>query len=255
MVWFWPRHISRSTMKHLNTLATAMAIATLLGCASQALPPVDPTLPPEQIIRSLNARKVTTGADPDEMFGLAMIKAFLQPASDRCRSDGGHIEVLDSSYARFTARKFDKSGHALIALLVPTKLACRLKSAASWGIEIRYAKTEFLASTLGGDLGYFAEMQLGFIPTTQPWLTGADGASNQEAARKRNAECSALRQAYTDRLRASPAIGMSVVYGTIIDLRPPLALIQYDELGRQMKNREQEWVQISTLSAGSDCPR
>jgi hypothetical protein len=48
---------------------------------------------------------------------------------------------------------------------------------------------------------------------------------------------------------------MTVAFGTIVDLRPPLALIQYDAFGRQMKGREQDWVQISTLSAGSDCPQ
>ena len=242
-------------MKNLNILAAAMAVATLVGCASRALPPVDPTLQPEQIIKSLNGRKMTTRGDPDVMFGWVTIKAFMQPASVRCRSDGGQIEVLNRSYVRFPARDFDRSGRAQIDLLLPTKLECRLNSAASWGIDIGYAKTEFFTSTLGGDRFYLAEMQLGFVPSTRPGLTGADGASDLEAVRKRNAECSTLRQAYTERLRASPGIGMSVMYGTIIDLKPPLALIQYDGLGMQMKGRKQEWVPISTLSAGSDCPR
>ena len=83
----------------------------------------------------------------------------------------------------------------------------------------------------------------------------ASSASNREAVRNASRECSAMRQAYNERLRASPAIGMTVAFGTVIDLRPPLALIQYEAFGRQMKGREQDWVQISSLSAGSDCPR
>ena len=64
-----------------------------------------------------------------------------------------------------------------------------------------------------------------------------------------------MRQAYTERVRAKLTVGMNVAFGTITDLKPPLALIQYDAFGRQMKGRDQEWVQISSLSAGSDCPR
>lgn len=242
-------------MKNLNMLAAATGVATLVGCAGPSLPPIDPTLQPEQIVRSLNGRKMITRGEPDVMFGWATINAFMQPASVRCQSDAGQIEVLKRSYVRFPARDFDRSGRAQIDLLLPTKLECRSNSTASWGIDIGYTKTEFFTSTLGGDRFYLAEIKLGFVPSTQPRLTGAEDPPNLEAVRKRNAECSALRQAYTDRLRASPAVGMSVVYGTIIDLKPPLALIQYDGLGRQMKSREQEWVQISTLSAGSDCPR
>lgn len=102
---------------------------------------------------------------------------------------------------------------------------------------------------------YYANMQLGFLPGAQLELTEAGSASNREATRKQSAECSTLRQAYTERLRASPAIGMNVAFGTIVDLRPPVALIQYDAFGRQIRGREQDWVQISSLSAGSDCPR
>ena len=255
MVSFWPRHIYRNTMKILNILATAMTMAALVGCASRALPPVDPTLPPDQIVRSLNGRKMITAGDPDIMFGWTTIKAFMQPASVRCQSDGGQLEGLNHGLVRFPARDFDKSGLAHTHVQLPTKFVCRLNSAASWGIDIRYANTEFFTSTPGGGRYFLAEIQLGFIPSTAPRQPQADAASNLEAVRKRTEECSALRQAYTERLQASPAVGMSVVYGTIIDLRPPLALIQYDELGRQMKGREQEWVQISTLPAGSDCPR
>ena len=78
---------------------------------------------------------------------------------------------------------------------------------------------------------YYSIMQFGFVPGKQLELTQA------------SMECSALRQAYTERLRASPSIGMDVAFGTIIDLRPPLALIQYNAFGRQIKGQEQDWVQ------------
>ncbi len=100
---------------------------------------------------------------------------------------------------------------------------------------------------------YSAVMQFGFLPGAHLERTEAGSASNREISRKASVECSALRQAYTERVRTNPAVGMNVAFGTITELRPPLALIQYDSFGRQMKG-EQEWVQISSLSAGSDCP-
>ncbi|MBU0915560.1 hypothetical protein [Aquabacterium parvum] len=54
----------------------------------------------------------------------------------------------------------------------------------------------------------------------------------------------------TRRLRAEPKIGDKTNQGIIIDLRPPLALIQYDAMQRQMFGKpQQEWVPISSLVA------
>lgn len=255
MLSFRPRHICRMTMTNLNTLAGTATVALLVGCAAPTSPPVSSALQPEQIVRSLSARKLTARGDADTVFGLAMLKTYLQPALDRCRTDGGQIEVLGRSQVWFTARVEGAAGRSQAQLLLPSKLACRTNSAFTWGADIRYAEPTFFASQWAGEMYYYANMQLGFIPGTQLELTEAGSASNREAARKQSAECLTLRQAYTERLRASPAIGMDVAFGTIIGLRPPLALIQYNAFGRQTKGQEQEWVQISSLSAGSDCPR
>lgn len=183
-----------------------------------------------------------------------MLKTHLQPALDRCRADGGSIEVLGRSMVQFAPR-VESSGRSEAQLLLPSKLACRANSTFAWGADVRYAETKFFPSQWAGEMYYYATVQLGFVSGMQLELTEASSASNREAARKQSAECTSLRQAYTERLRAAPAVGMNVAFGTVIDLRPPLALIQYDAFGRQMKGRDQEWVQISTLSAGSDCPR
>lgn len=54
----------------------------------------------------------------------------------------------------------------------------------------------------------------------------------------------------TRRLRAEPKIGDKTNQGIIIDLRPPLALIQYDAMQRQMFGKpQQEWLPISSLVA------
>jgi hypothetical protein len=243
------------TMKHSPCITRLTAALLLVGCAAPPSRPVSATLQPEQIVRSLSARKLTARGDPDAVYGLAMLKTYLQPALDRCRVDGGQIEVLGHSQVWFVPRVEGSAGRSQAQLLLPGKLACRANSAFAWGADVRYAEPTFFPSQWAGETYYYANIQLGFIPGTQLEVSEPSSASNRDAAHNARGECSALRQAYNERLRASPAIGMSVAFGTIIDLRPPLALIQYDAFGRQMKGREQDWIQISSLSAGSDCPR
>ena len=62
----------------------------------------------------------------------------------------------------------------------------------------------------------------------------------------------AARDAATRKLQLNPRIGDRTALGTIIDLRPPLALVQYDERYRSLSNRPAaEWLRIDGLSAAS----
>jgi len=71
----------------------------------------------------------------------------------------------------------------------------------------------------------------------------------EAAAREREER----RTAATIRLRQSPRVGDRTSLGTIIEVRPPLALLQYDERYRAVSNRPpSEWVRIDALSAPSD---
>lgn len=71
-----------------------------------------------------------------------------------------------------------------------------------------------------------------------------------EASRKDLQQRMEREAADTRRLRAEPKIGDKTNQGIIIDLRPPLALIQYDAMQRQMFGKpQQEWVPISSLVA------
>ncbi len=63
----------------------------------------------------------------------------------------------------------------------------------------------------------------------------------------------AKRGAATRRLRENPRIGDRTLNGTIVDIRPPLVLVQYDERYRVLTNRPlTEWLRIDALSAPSD---
>lgn len=61
------------------------------------------------------------------------------------------------------------------------------------------------------------------------------------------------RAAATRKLQREPKVGDRTNLGTIIEVRPPLALLQYDERYRAVSNRPSlEWVRIDTLSAPSN---
>lgn len=73
----------------------------------------------------------------------------------------------------------------------------------------------------------------------------------------RVAAASATRQAAQDdmtrRLRTNPQVGDRTSVGVVIELRPPLALVQYDRRYREISGRPvSEWLRIDGLSAPSD---
>ena len=82
-------------------------------------------------------------------------------------------------------------------------------------------------------------------------------ASREDERSTRVAAESAIRQAARDeatrRLRTRPQIGDRTSVGTVIELRPPLALVQYDRRYREVSGRPpSEWLRIDGLSAPSD---
>lgn len=241
------------TMNHSPWITTLTAALLLVGCALPAPPPNDPSLSAEQIVRRLNGKKLSSMRESDPIFALADLRSFLHPAAERCRADGGDFVVVSRTYIQFAA-KTTAAGLSQTRLYLPERLACRSSASFLWGASLTYGEPMFFPSQWAGEVYYYANPQLGFISGASLERTEPTSAANRDADRKRNEECSALRMAYTQRIRANPQIGMTVGYGAIIDLKPPIALIQYDALGRQLKGREQEWVQISSLTAGSDCP-
>jgi len=63
----------------------------------------------------------------------------------------------------------------------------------------------------------------------------------------------AKRLEATSRLRLTPKVGDRTSVGVLIELRPPLGLIQYDARYRAISNRPpSEWLPIDTLTAPSE---
>lgn len=237
-----------------TVLGVACAGAILFGCAAPPSQTTTASLSPEEVVGRLNGKKLSARGDVDSTFALAELRLFFRPPMERCRADGGDLVVLGHSDIQFTA-KTNAAGPAQARLLLPTRLACRTSSAFVWGASVSYGGPQFFASQWAGEMYYYANMQLGFIAGDSLERSEPTSAANREINRKMSEECAALRAAYTQKVRTAPQIGMAVAYGVIIDLKPPIALVQYDAFSRQLKGRDQEWVQIASLGAGSDCPR
>lgn len=78
-------------------------------------------------------------------------------------------------------------------------------------------------------------------------------AERSAAAMKASQERESKRSTQTQRLRSDPRVGDRTGIGIIIELRGPLALIQYDERYRSLSGKPQtEWIRVETLTAPSD---
>lgn len=235
----WRRLLGRGFPSLLLSLVFA-------GCASTTLS--TPSAEPAQLIRGLRVKQFQARQDSDPVFGLEGLKVHLEPALQKCRASGGDLQVLKRTQVSFAARP-NALGAQQAQLILPERLACRNSTGFLWGASLAYTQTSFFPSQWTGDVTYYADIQASFASVEQLSLTEERGVDRQSAL------CAQRRSAYTNLLRTKPEIGMQVAFGTIIDLRPPMALLQYDPLGQQMKGRDQEWVQVSSLSAGSDCPQ
>lgn len=237
------------------SLAAAPALATLVlaACAGSTLPRVDTARTPEQAVAAFGAAKLSARGDLDALFGIADVRALARPMVDRCRVDGGDLAVLGRSQVRFAA-KVNSVGLQQAQLLLPTRVACRTGSAFLWGADLAYRETKFFPSQWAEQMYYSADLRSSFISGPSLETTEPTSMTNRETAKQRSDECSAKRAAYTQRLRSEPRVGMEPAFGTIIEVRPPLVLIQYNVFGSQVKGRDQEWVQISGLSSGANCP-
>jgi hypothetical protein len=94
---------------------------------------------------------------------------------------------------------------------------------------------------------------------TRAFFTGEQAAGFSAAYRQREEERSrqaaarlqereALKVAEMQRLRSNPRVGDRTTLGTIVEVRPPLVLVQYDQRYRSLANRPAaEWLPIDSL--------
>jgi len=187
----------------------------------------------------------------------------LRPISERCVADGGRL--VEGQLKRFEFKEIKERRQPVSAAL-PGRVVCSVNDRLAWGADIDVTDGTYFVPLSGGELLYESVVVTRFIDAA----VLADEAKRELEGRERLAtylqdqriaedarakECTALRDAYSKRVRSNPQIGMRVQFGIIIEVKQPLALVQYDSIGVRMKGREQEWILVSSLGPGEDCPR
>jgi hypothetical protein len=130
---------------------------------------------------------------------------------------------------------------------MPQRLACSSRSQTLWGVALRYDETTFFPSSWADEVFYYATIPMVFEPGVAIDMHDSNSPNGIASRVKAANDCQPQREQYTKRLQSDPKVGMKVKFGVIIDVRYPMVEVQYDEFGRQMRGRDQEWVQASTL--------
>ena len=242
-------------MNRFTMRSALMCVALMVGCAAPPPRPfIDLALSPEQIVRALSNRKLTARGTSNDQFGLESFKQFLLPLERRCQADGGQLFPLSPKEVTFSFR--DANSNVREARVsMPQRLGCRDRASTLWGAAIRYDETKFFPSAWAEAVFFYATIPLAYEPGAAIESGDPNGSVNMAARIKEADDCQPMREQYTRRLRSDPQVGMKVQYGVVIDVRFPLVLVQFDEFGRRMKSRDQEWVQASTLGPGTNCPQ
>ncbi len=242
-------------MRQVVLRVALVGVAVLAGCAAPGppRPSVDPTLSPEQIARTLSNRKLTSRGTSNDGFGLAAFKPFLRPLELRCQADGGQFVAAAPTAVGFDFRDANNVYHQA-QVSMPQRLACRSNLGTLWGAAIRYNETTFFPSAWAGETFYYATIPLAFELGEALDRADPNSPINRAARIKEADDCQPWREQYAKQVRTNPAVGMKVKFGVIIEVRQPLVLVQYDGFGKQVKGCDQEWVQVSTLGPGSNCP-
>ena len=201
---------------------------------------------------------VTFGAG----YGLDGLAYALQPLTHKCRQQGGQPVAGRKRDVIFLDRRKELRP---ITLGMTEIVVCTQGATALWGANIELIDPEYLvAKSIGSGTNYYAKVKTTFVPGTvvsvnreraeqERIATEAAARSLAEARLAQLAQCQLRREEQTKVVQARPTVGTRVALGLIVEVKPPLVLVQYDEHGQMLRGRQQEWVPASTLKAADDC--
>lgn len=231
--------------------ACGAAIAALAGCAVAPASPDNRTT--EQVVAETSGRAIAVNGNVS-----AGLDAAIAPIINRCRRDTGNLVPL--AYESVSFAPYNGGPLPPMKATLPSRLACRVAGQDMWGFDVLIGNPRFLNATyVGSGVNYYGNAITRFVSSQQMQADAANAArlrtANQAAQAERSRECAALREAYVKRIRANPAPGMKVDRGMVIDVRGPIALVQYSTYWQQTRQKDQEWVQIQSLGPPEDCPQ
>ena len=246
---------------HAATIATVAALL-LSACAANV---TDPRTP-EQVVAQTSGRSMAANdtVTPGSGFGLDGLAYVLSPLTQKCHQQQALMLTGRKRQVIFQDRR-KESRPASLAL---TEIViCSQDSTPLWGANVELIDPEFLvAKSIGSGINYYAKVRATFV-SAETIIANREAAERNrvavEAVKRQNTEdqlvqleqCRRRQEESSKNVQANPKVGMKVAYGLIVEVKHPLALIQYDQRGQALRGRQQEWVPVSTLRAGEDCPQ
>ena len=245
------RNVLTVARRGLGPSVIAIACVLTAACASGPQASIHPSATPDQVLATLTASRATFGDLTDGTYGLHSLRLRFQPLAQRCQADGGVLAASDRALV-VSDNKIEASSTRQHFL--PTRLMCRSRTGPVWAASLSYGTPNYIIGVITGSAIYSAQIRATFVSSDVLVQAEAARTAMQTQSEDLRRACAIQREAYSRRVKASPQVGMQVAYGMIVELRAPLALVQYDSLGKALKHVDQEWVPIASLGAGTDCP-
>lgn len=252
----------------LHRLTVAVLVGLVAGCA--AVQP-SPQVPWSDFVTSFAGVPVESTEYPGATTKVAVSADVL-----------GSIDSGDARFARWCAAQAGTSGQVqqlartnAVLSSFQSSLAAKSNAEQASGLSfvvvsavgcVRQGSPELIAVMVSapGRKGE-TETRDGKVLSklTRAFFTSDQAASFNTAYAQRESERTRLastrlqeREARkaeaTQRLRSNPRVGDRTPVGTIIEVRPPLVLVQYDDRYRALGSRPPaEWVRIESLTAES----
>lgn len=249
-------------LSRVPAMAVLMGMPVLFGCA--AGPDTTATLSPEEVVARMSGRSMATN---DTVtfgvgYGLDGLAYALQPLTHKCRQQQGQPVTGRKRNVIFQDRRKELRP---ITLGLTETVACYQGATALWAANIELIDPEYLvAKSIGTGINYYAKVKTTFVPgavvnanrerAEQERIAAEASSKTQAEARQAQlAQCRLRREEQSRAIQTRPTVGMRVALGLIVEVKPPLVLLQYDEHGQMLRGRQQEWVPASTLKAVDDC--
>ena len=243
----------------------SVAIATALLLSSCAVVPDAPDpRTPEQVIAQTSGRSMASSdtVSPGSGFGLDGLGYAVAPITQKCHQQQAQLLTGRKREVIFQDRRRQSRP---ITLSLTEIVICSKGSTPLWGANVDLVDTEYLvAQSIGTGINYYAKVRTTFV-SGEAILANREAVErsrvaseaslkeHSEARLARLAECRRQREEYSKEIRTNPRPGTKVTNGLVVEVKLPLALIQYDRNGQALTGRQQEWVPVSTLRAADDC--
>lgn len=244
-------------------LTAAAGIVFLSACAVGTNAPDSRTA--AEVVSQTSGRSMAANdtVTPGSGFGLDGLAYVLLPLTQKCHQQQAQLLTGRKREVFFQDRRKERRPTSLALTEI---VVCSQGPNVLWGANVELVEPEYLiAQSFGSGINYYAKVRTTFVPAAVI-VANREAAERSraaaEAARKRDsearleqlAECRRQREASSKLLQANPQPGMRVDLGLIVEVKHPLALVQYDRNGQALKGRQQEWVPVSALKAAEDCP-